>query len=168
MTGSVRPFDRFLATADVATWAECLDEGTQAAGSTADDGQRATALADALCMAIYLEWLARISGDLTTAARTSEVFDGLRERVVEVGEPTAPAWRRCWVLLLVHGGYLSSAAELLGDTAAAPVELAVLLVRSDDVSALVALRPLVRGVSPTRFLPAVFTYLRRGRRRRSS
>ena len=35
----------------------------------------------------------------------------------------------------------------------------MLLVRKNDVSALVALRDLVRGVPPTTFLPAVYTYV---------
>jgi tetratricopeptide (TPR) repeat protein len=150
------PYQRFLTSADVATWAGCLDETRQAVEAAGHVEEEATQTARGLCLAIYLEWLAQTSGDLATAKRAAGCFEDLRKRVV--GAESAPSWSPCRALLLIRGGYYAHAARLLGSAGSESPAIAALLVRRNDLSALVALRRLVRGNPPTGFLPAVHLY----------
>ena len=75
-------YGRFLTSADVATWATCVEESRHAVDAARDDSQRDAALAEGLCMAIYLAWMAGASGDLAAADHANDVFDDFRARVV--------------------------------------------------------------------------------------
>lgn len=151
------PYARFLATADVAVWSECLDE-LAARAATADDEQLAEVVGQGLCVAYYLQWLARVSGELAVATRAGEHFGELRRRVVAAGAPESDEWRRCWALVLAGARYPVRAHVLVGESGITTPELAVLLVSGDDIARLAGLRRLVRGTPPTTFLPAVFDY----------
>ena len=151
------PYARFLATADVPVWSECLDE-LAARAATADDEQLAEVVGQGLCVAYYLRWLARVSGELAVATRADEHFRELRGRVVAAGARESDGWRRCWALVLVGDRYPVHAHILVGESGITTPELAVLLVSGDDIARLAGLRRLVRGTPPTTFLPAVFDY----------
>jgi hypothetical protein len=151
------PYARFLATADVAVWSECLDE-LAARAAAADDEQLAEVLGQGLCVAHYLRWLARVSGELAVATRADEHLGELRGRVVAAGARESDGWRRCWALVLVCDRYLVHAHVLVGESGITTPEHAVLLVSGDDIARLAGLRRLVRGTPPTTFLPAVFDY----------
>lgn len=151
------PYARFLATADVAVWSDCLDE-LAARAATADGEQLAEVLAQGLCVANYLQWLARVSGELAVASRAEAHVRELRGRVVAAGARAGDSWRRCWALVLVCDRYFVHAHALVGEAGITSPELAVLLVSGDDIARLSGLRRLVRGTPPTTFLPAVFDY----------
>ena len=152
------PYRRFLAATDVDVWSACLDDLEGAAESAADDERLAGVLAEGLCVAIYLRWLAHACGAQTVMDRAGERFGDLRARVLGAGERDTAAWRRCQALVLVNDGYPVHARALLGEEGIQTPELAVLLVRGDDVRRLVTLRGFVRGTPPTTFLPAVYDY----------
>jgi tetratricopeptide (TPR) repeat protein len=152
-------YARFLTSADVDVWTTCLDEVTRAIPAGPDDDRRADLLAEALCIAFYLAWLARVGGRIETADRTNAHFAGLRRQVLAAGELDTPSWRRCWALVLVNDGFPARAADVIGASCLESPEIATLLVRGDDVTRLKRLRGLVRGTPPTTFLPTVFDYV---------
>lgn len=154
-------YTRFLTTTDVDIWAQCLDEITRAMRAVPDVDQRADHLAEGLCIAYYLGWLARVAGRNERADRANAQFTDLRGQVLAAGERDTPSWRRCWALVLRNDGFAARAADVIRRDRLDSPEIATLLVRGDDVTRLRGLRGLVRGAGgapPTTFLPAVFDY----------
>lgn len=149
----------FLASADVRIWSECLGRLSRAAAEVDNGDERLPELfGEALCVAIYLGWLARMSGDDAVAAEATDEFDRLSARLAAVSGDDSPRWRQCWALVLANADYTAHAAELLRDDRPWPAELTVLLVRGDDVAKLKELRQVARGITTTGFLPAVSYY----------
>lgn len=152
-------YERFLARAEVDEWSACLDELRRDADAPADAATLALVLAQGLCVAFYLGWLARAAGETVIADRADEHARALRARALGAGTRASAAWRLCRALVLVSDGYPAHARALLGEDGIPAPELAVLLIRGDDVSRLVGLRGFIRGYPPATFLPAVYDYL---------
>ena len=85
-------YTRFLTTTDVDVWTQCLDEITRAARAVPDVDQRADHLAEGLCIAYYLGWLARAAGRNERADRANAQFTDLRGQVLAAGERDTPSW----------------------------------------------------------------------------
>ena len=153
VTGPDDAFRRFRTTSDVASWEGCLDELV-----------RAGRLDGAICVAVLLEWLARISGDLEAETRARRLLDDLRRQLCSSAGPGSSRRRLCWVPLLVRDGYGAHANRLLDELAAESPGLVdapewLLLRHQDrDIATIVGLRDRIRGARPTMFVPAVYEY----------
>jgi transcriptional regulator with XRE-family HTH domain/tetratricopeptide (TPR) repeat protein len=153
------PYDRFLRSADVASWRDCMEEAVRVLDQLPEGDEQVEALAEALCITMYLEWLGRVSGDLpgeeAARRRYRELQALLRRRSVAGSAPALPV---CWGLELAWSGFRVQASALLDRGRDTPPEHLVLVLPEDAVRSLATLRPLFAGPTPCRFLPAVHAY----------
>jgi hypothetical protein len=145
------PYDAFLESTDLDTWTACLRD----AAVPRDPG----ALAQALCLAMYVQWLGRVSGHISASEEGLERETELRAALAAGTRGEGPdAYREAWGLVLAWTGYPAQARALLvRDGALAPEHL-LLVIRDDTVNALTALRDLATGPRRTAFLPVLEHY----------
>jgi hypothetical protein len=150
-------YARFLGSADVGTWERCMDQAVAAVTALPEDDERAGALAKALCITMYLQWLGRVSGDAPRTELARKRFRELRDEVCRCGA-AAPEGQVCWGLLLAAGGFRKHAATFLDRDGHIPPEHALWLFERSDVKALAALRRLVAEAGRTPFPPLTLEY----------
>lgn len=149
------PYATFLRTADAGVWQECLDRILERVHATAGPAE----LAEALCIAAYLNWLGRSSG---ATATEKEAWQRYRELNDELVRATAPGPSReldlCWGIVLAFAGYQVTGTTLLQRNGQLAPEHLLLALPSSGVRTVAALRPLFEGPSAGSFLPAAHIY----------
>lgn len=153
------PYAVFLTSADVGVWRDCMESAVRRVPDAPRDSDGFRALEQALCITMYLRWLARQSGDLRAEEEGARRHQELRA-ILTANSPDPPtaASRICWGLVLCWIGYRKQAARLLDQGDATPVEHTLLTVEDHDVASLPVLRRLFEGPSRCTFLPAVNIY----------
>lgn len=147
----MRPYETFLESIDLEAWRGCLVD----AGMPRDP----TALAQTLCLSIYVQWLGRVSGHIATSTEAVERESELRAALIaHTREDGAGSYREAWGLVLAWTGYTVQARELLLREGAIAPEHLLLVLRDDMVSALTALRDIATGPRRTTFLPVLEHY----------
>jgi tetratricopeptide (TPR) repeat protein len=152
------PYSSFLDSASVESWRECLGlavQRTEVAGET-EGGARP--LAEALCISVYLRWLAASSGDDEARREANRQLDALLTLLrARTPDPSDDARRLCWTIALSAGGFRGRAKQFLEGNELAGAEHRLLVSTGSGVRELETLRALVVGV-PHVFLPAVSEY----------
>lgn len=156
--GADEAYAAFLTTADVATWERCMEEAVRAVTALPEGEKRTDALAKALCITMYQQWLGRVSGDVRRTERASGHYDELRDEVRRSAPGPEPASRICWGLLLAWGRFRKHAAALLDRDGRTAPEHLLLLTQQSDVKALALLRRHVAEPGRAPFPPVVFEY----------
>ena len=153
-----RAYTEFLSSAELSTWRACMHEAVAQADPELPDSAVAPGLAEALCITMYVNWLGHSSGDKETTEDALELNEALQGQLTRRSHPhRPPALALSWALVLAWRGYSRRATEALergGDIAAEHL----LLVLRDDVRALSALKKVITGPAPTRFLPVAWQY----------
>ena len=153
------PYDDFLATADVPTWRRCMDATATLAFQLGDGDEGNDRLAQALTIAVYVEWLGRTSGDLESEDAGRRRHDELRAELDRrYRGAVSPRLRRCRGIEFAWTGYHAQACEWLEQGGRLSPEHLLMVLPAGDVRQVKALRPLFRGDEVCRFLPAVHDY----------
>jgi tetratricopeptide (TPR) repeat protein len=158
MTGAEEAYTAFLTSADVVTWERCMEQAVSAVAARTQGGERADALAKALCITMYLQWLGRASGDDGRTERALKRFEELRDEVGRSDDGPAPAARICWGLLLAAEGYRTYAAALLDQDGHTAPEHVLWLMPRHDIKAVATLRRLITEPGQVPFPPLVLEY----------
>jgi hypothetical protein len=151
------PYDEFLDSADIPTWQRCLDRLTGAVGEPGDvDHER---LAQAMCVAAYLVWLGRISGDTRAGTDATARLRRLRSVLMEEAV-TAPVQqlRLCWGIALAHAGYRRRPRALLERDGQIAGEHLLLASDPGDADLLAGLRGACSSQGRRTFLPVLHRY----------
>jgi len=152
------PYDEFLAAADVATWRRCLDR-LEAATDMPDGEFDVDRLAQALCVAVYLKWLAELSGDTEAEIETGTRCDSLVARLTaRAAVVDGHGLRRCWALVLADAGYRHRGFALLAAEGEVAVEHLLLVTRPGEAGLRTRLRAAFAGHDRPGFLPALHRY----------
>jgi hypothetical protein len=136
-----------------------MERAARAVDELSDSDEQVQALASALCISMYLQWLGRVSGDLEAEKAARRRYEEL-QAVLQRRPPTPPAFalRICWGLVLAWSGFRGQAAALLEQNGRTAPEHLLLVLGDDDVRTLATLRPLFTGPAPCRFLPVLHAY----------